>query len=285
MTPVCTAVRRLAFFAAGLCVISSPIGAAEATPYIGHIVVTNAQGQLPALTAPVNDFAKVIDPASAAELDRLIRSLQAATGDVVVVATVDTFAPYATIEEYATRLFEQAGIGTRKADSGVLMLVAVRDRRVRIEVGYGIEEFITDGFAGDTIRTLMLPAFRGGGYGPGLVAGTTRVITRIAERRGVALPDVAVAARPRSQPNGGIPAGVLIVLVVLFALMGRFGRFGGLGGIAGILLQNRRGRRSTWSGWHGGSGGFGGGFGGGGGGGFGGFGGGRSGGGGASGGW
>lgn len=275
MTPVCAAVRRPALVAACIFVLG----------VIGSPAAASAQETLPALTAPVNDFAKVIDAASAAELDRIIRSLQATTGDVVVVATVDTFAPYATIEEYATRLFEQAGIGTRKADSGVLMLVAVRDRRVRIEVGYGVEEFITDGFAGDTIRTQMLPAFREGGYGPGLVAGATRVILRIAEKRGVSLPNVAVAPRPRSQPNGGIPLGVLIVLVVLFALMGRFGGFGGLGGLAGILLQSRRGRRSTWSGWHGGSGGFGGGFGGGGGGGFGGFGGGRSGGGGASGGW
>ena len=276
MTSFGNAVRRVALFATCLLVISSPVGAAKATPY---------QGALPALTAPVNDFAKVIDAGSAAELDRIIRVLQTTTGDVVVVATIDTFAPYATIEEYATRLFEQAGIGTRKADSGVLMLVAVRDRRVRIEVGYGIEEFITDGFAGDTIRTRMLPAFRDGRYGPGLVAGATRVITRIAEGRSVTLPNVAAAPRPRSRPNGEIPIGVMIVFLVLLSLIGRFGGFGGLGGIAALLLQNRRGRRSTWSGWHGGAGGFGGGFGGGRGGGFGGFGGGRSGGGGASGGW
>ncbi|HQX80505.1 MAG TPA: TPM domain-containing protein [Vicinamibacterales bacterium] len=272
MTPACAAVRRLALVAACFFFIFSPAAA-------------QAQGPLPTLTAPVNDFANVIDAGSAAELDRIIRVLQTTTGDVVVVATIDTFAPYATIEEYATRLFEKAGIGTRKADSGVLMLVAVQDRRVRIEVGYGIEEFITDGFAGDTIRTQMLPAFREGGYGPGLVAGATRVITRIAQGRGVTLPNVVAAARPRSEPNGGIPIGVVILFLVLFSLMGRFGGFGGLGGIAALLLQNRRGRRSTWSGWHGGSGGFGGGFGGGGGGGFGGFGGGRSGGGGASGGW
>ncbi len=277
MTSAGTAVRRLALLAGCLWVIlgtGSPIGAARTTP----------QGPLPTLTAPVNDIANVVDATSAAELDRLITVLQATTGDVVVVATIDTFAPYATIEEYATRLFEQAGIGTRKADSGVLMLVAVRDRRVRIEVGYGIEEFITDGFAGDTIRTQMLPAFREGGYGPGLVAGVTRVIMRIAQGRSVTLPNVAVAPRATSQrqADGGLSPGTLVVMVLLFLLIGRFGGFGGL---AGVLLQNRRGRRSTWSGWHGGSGGFGGGFGGGGGGGFGGFGGGRSGGGGASGGW
>jgi uncharacterized protein len=239
-----------------------------------------AQTPLPTLTAPVNDFAKVIDPASAAELDRIIRVLQAATGDVVVVTTIDTFAPYATIEEYAVRLFERAGIGTRKADSGALILLAVRDRRVRIEVGYGLEEFITDGFAGETIRQEMLPAFRAGGYGPGLVAGTTRVIQRIADGRGVTLENVAVPARPQRQPERGLPIGAIIAMIAILSFLNRFGGMGG-----GVIPHGRRGGRSTWSGWHGGLGGFGGGFGGGGGGGFGGFGGGRSGGGGASGGW
>lgn len=239
-----------------------------------------AQTPLPTLTAPVNDFAQVIDAASAAELDRLIRTLQTATGDVVVVATVDTFAPYATIDEYAVKLFEKAGIGTRKADSGVLILLAVQDRRVRIEVGYGIEEFITDGFAGDTIRTQMLPAFRQGGYGPGLVAGATRVVMRIAEGRGVTLDNVALPVRREPEGSSGPPIWVIILVFIALSLMNKYGGFPG-----GSTPFNRGGRRGTWSGWHGGLGGFGGGFGGGGGGGFGGFGGGRSGGGGASGGW
>ena len=76
--------------------------------------------------------AEMIDAGSTAELDRIIRVLQTTTGDVVVVATVETFAPYATIEEYALKLFERAGIGTRKADSGALVLLAVKDRRANI---------------------------------------------------------------------------------------------------------------------------------------------------------
>jgi uncharacterized protein len=236
---------------------------------------------LPTLTAPVNDFARVVDPASAAELDRIIRVLQAATGDVVVVTTVETFAPYGTIEEYAVKLFEKAGIGTRKTDSGALVLLAVKDRRVRIEVGYGLEEFISDGFAGETIRQEMLPAFREGRYGPGLVAGTTRVIQRIAKGRGVSLEGVELpAAAPQRETGGGPSIGTILFVILILMLMSRYGSMGG-----SVLPYGRRGGRSTWSGWHGGLGGFGGGFGGGGGGGFGGFGGGRSGGGGASGGW
>jgi len=238
---------------------------------------------LPALTAPVNDFAHVIDPSAAAQLDRRIRALQSASGDVVVVATAKSFAPYGSIDEFALRWFEQAKIGEKNKDNGVLIVLALDERRVRIEVGYGLEEFITDGFAGETIRQFMLPEFRSGAYGQGLLNGTTHIIGRIAEARGVTLPDVAPVAapsRPRSTP---LPFGTIIIIVIILALLSRRRR-----GPPGF--GPRRGGP-----WGGGFGGFGGGFGGfgglggggfgGGGGGFGGFGGGRSGGGGASGGW
>jgi uncharacterized protein len=244
--------------------------------------------ELPTLTQPVTDLAHVIDAESATLLDQRIRALQAATKDAIAVATVDSFAPYASIEEYAVHLFERAGIGTRENDNGVLIVLAVRERRVRIEVGYGLEEFITDGFAGDTIRQAMLPAFRNGQYGPGLLAGTTRVIQRIAQARGVTVSGVPAAAPPRPHVQLA-PSQIIFIIIVIIFIINSIRRGGGGSGLTG---GGRYGGR-TWSGWHGGLGGFGGGFGGfgggfgggGGGGGFGGFGGGRSGGGGASGGW
>jgi uncharacterized protein len=244
---------------------------------------------LPQLNAPVNDFAHVIDAQSAALLDTRIRALERATGDAVVVATVETFAPYGTIEEYAVKLYEQAGIGARSKDNGVLVVMALNERRVRIETGYGLEEFITDGFAGETIRQAMLPAFRSGNYGQGLLAGTTRVIQRIAERRGVTLSDIP-QEQPQARGTPGISAGQIIFVIIVLIILSNM--FRGRGG--GSTLRRRGGWGGPWSGWGGGVGGFGGGgFGGGGfgggfgggGGGFGGFGGGRSGGGGASGGW
>lgn len=256
----------------------------------GLLLVTIAAGvaraqSLPALTEPVNDTANVLDTGTRAELDRRIRALEKASGDVVVVATVNTFAPYGSIEEYATKLFERAGIGTRSKDNGALVVLAVKDKRVRIEVGYGLEEFITDGFAGETIREAMLPAFRRGDYGQGILVGTTSVINRIADRRGVTLADVPREVRDDRSSDEPDFATVIFFVIVLLLFILRITRGRGPG------LRRRGGwGRSTWSGWHGGVGGFGGGgFGGGGGGsfggGFGGFGGGRSGGGGASGGW
>ncbi|ODS56198.1 MAG: hypothetical protein ABS36_07250 [Acidobacteria bacterium SCN 69-37] len=247
-----------------------------------------AAQSLPRLTAPVNDLAGIIDPRSAAEMDARIRALQAASGDTVVVATVDSFAPYASLEEYAPRLFEQSGIGDRARDRGLLIVMAAQERRVRIEVGYGLEEIVTDGFAGDVIRTEMLPALRSGEVGPGLLAGVTAVIRRIADRRQV---DVEGLPPVPADPADEGPSAVQIILIILVLLaLASIGSTSGRG--PGV---RRRGRH-----WHGGIGGFGGGFGGFGGGfggggfggfgggrsgGFGGFGGGRSGGGGASGGW
>ena len=252
-------------------------------------IAANVSAQeLPALTGPVNDFAHVLSPSVSADLDARIRSLLAASGDVVVVATVPSVAPYGSIEEYAVKLFEKAAIGKKNADNGLLIVLALSERRVRIEVGYGLEPYITDGYAGETIREFMLPAFRRGAYGEGVLNGTTRIIARIAEARGVTLPGVPAANRSTARSRVPFPPGLAVFLVLVILMRIFRSRGGG--------PRSRRYRGGPWSGWTGGVGGFGGGFGtggfggfggggGGGGGGFGGFGGGRSGGGGASGGW
>lgn len=227
---------------------------------------TAAQPLPPHLSAPVNDFAHVIDSASAAELDRRIRALQAASGDVVVVATVPTFQPYGDINEYAVKMFENGGrgIGKRedgKSDNGILVLLAVDDRRVRIEVGYGLEPFITDGFSGQISRETMVPFFKQGDYGGGLRAGAEQVAARLAEARGTTLPGLTKSTPPRQRGGGGFPWWLILLLLYLIVI-GRFRR-------------RRRSWGGPWSGWSSGAGGFGAGFGGG----FGGFGGGSSGGG------
>ena len=244
-----------------------------------------AQQPPPELTKPVNDFANVIDAESEGAMTALIGSLQQASGDVVVVATVDTFAPYATLQEYAVEMFENRGrgIGMKGRDNGLLIVVAVKDREVRIEVGYDLEQFITDGFAGETSRQYMAPEFRRGRYGPGLLAGASRIIGRIAEARNVTLQGVRPSRTRRVTSERGLSTTAMIALFA-FILVVRV--------IAGALgMGGRRFRRRRWGGyhggWHSGVGPFGGGgFGGGGfGGGFGGFGGGRSGGGGGGASW
>lgn len=262
--------------------------AAWALATMGSAVLA-AQPPPPVLTEPVNDFAEVIDSGSRAELDKRIRALQGATGDVLVVATVKTFQPYGSIEEYAVKMFENSGrgLGQKGKDNGILLLVAIDDRKVKFEIGYDLEGIIPDGYAGETIREAITPAFRRGAYGEGLLAATTRLINRIGEQRGVVIPDVPAATAVRTRQRTNVPWILIFWIVVMLIASSR---------------GNRRRRRrywghGPWSNWTGGPGSFGGGgfgssggsFGGGGGGfgggGFGGFGGGRSGGGGASGGW
>src|SRR4029078_10069142 len=99
--------------------------------------------------------------------------------------TARTLKPPPDSEESAVKMFENGGrgIGDKGKDNGLLIVVAVDDRRVRIEVGYALEQFITAGLAGEKIRSAMTPQFRNGNYGAGLLAGTTTIINRIAERR------------------------------------------------------------------------------------------------------
>jgi uncharacterized protein len=236
-----------------------------------------ADPPLPELTQPVNDFAHVIDGASVQKLDQLSRTLKAATGDVVVVATVPTVEPYADIREYAVKLFENhgLGIGDKGKDNGVLILLAVKERKVWIEVGYGLEQWITDGFSGETSRDYMVPEFRNGRYGAGLVAGTARIVGRIAQGHNVVLTGVEVPVERRGHGTQIPPAVIFAIMIAIFLFSRRLGP-------AGLGM---RGWGGGWSGWSSGVGPFGGGSGGGFGGGFGGFGGGGSGGGGGGAGW
>jgi len=238
---------------------------------------TTASRNLPELTQPVNDFARIIDPESAQQIDWISRSLKAASGDVIAVATVPTVEPYADINEYAVKLFENhgRGIGDKGKDNGVLIVAALKERKVRVEVGYDLEQWITDGFAGETIREFITPNFRQGRYGAGLVAGTDRIAGRIARGRGVSLEGARVPNAPSTDGGWGLPIWAILLLFLIFWLLSRSS-----GG-----PRTRYWGGGPWSGWSSGVGPFGGGWSSGGGSFGGGFGGGRSGGGGASGGW
>jgi uncharacterized protein len=270
-----------------------PVKAAATGAALALVIVlctaapARAQSELPALAdRPVNDFAGVIDQSHARTIDAMCRELKQKTGDTVFVVTVKTIEPWGDIREYAVKLFEKQGLGERGKDNGLLVLLAVKERRVRIEVGYGLEPYITDGFAGETSRQVMVPFFRQGDYGGGLAAGVARLVGRLAQARDIEITGAPPPSAPRHAPS--IPPGAILVLFIIVLVVMRFlsamSRFGN--------RRRRWGRRSTWSGWHSGvgpfgGGGFGGGFGGfgGGGGGFGGFGGGRSGGGGGGASW
>ncbi len=237
---------------------------------LGAVATPVAAQDLPEPSGFVNDFAGVIDSGDEQRMRALAEAVQEATGAEIAVAVVDTVEPFATVEEYSIRLASAWGVGGAEEDSGVLFVLALEEREVRIEVGYGIEGAIPDGRAGEILDTAVLPPLRQGNYGAGLYAGMQQVAGIIAEEYDVDLSEygarapVARSDRGTSSGGGGGGGRLLYMLLLMFFLGG--GRF-----FWPLLFLT------------GGRGFFGGGFGsGGGGGGFGGFGGGGFGGGGAS---
>jgi len=217
-------------------------------------------------TGFVNDYAGVLPSNSRMQIEGLLREIENKTTAEVSVVTVRTTRPL-TIEQYAVELFGKWGIGKKEKDNGVLILVATDDRKVRIEVGYGLEGAITDLQSKMIIEEMMVPAFRKGDYSLGISAASVMLAKLIGAEYGVDIDlDAKMAQIPlQRQKKKSSPLGSLITLLFFMLIFGI--RLGPLFFIMGS--------GNYWSSGSGGS--FGGGFGG--------FGGGFSGGGGASGSW
>ncbi|HEY4363641.1 MAG TPA: TPM domain-containing protein [Bryobacteraceae bacterium] len=243
----------------------------------------------------VNDFAHALDPGGAQQLEAYCGELERATGVQMAIVLVDSLEDE-PVADVANRLFRQWGIGKKGKDDGILLMLAVKDRKQDVEVGYGLEGTISDVYSGTVLRGIR-PILRQGNYAGALLAAAQQFGSRIAEERGVALDSGTQRPAGRRVPQGGgggfNPIPLIIIGFVIFAIIrklfgggGRGGYGGGGGGggtgfLTGMILGNLLGGGGRGGGWGGGGfGGFDGG--GGGGGGFGGFGGGSSGGGGAS---
>jgi uncharacterized protein len=140
-------------------------------------------GEIPEPSGWVNDFAGVIDADYRDKIDRLVRELEEKTSTEISVAAIDTIAPYDE-KEYARMLFDKWKPGKKGKDNGVLVLLAVKERRWRIETGYGVEGILPDGLCGEIGRNHMVPYFKEGRYGEGLYYGTAalaKVITQNAK--------------------------------------------------------------------------------------------------------
>lgn len=226
----------------------------------------------------VSDFSGVIDPAGREQLARYCAAVERATGAQIALVTLPSLEGE-PIEDAANRLFRAWGVGQKGTDEGAMLLLVTGDRRSRLEVGYGLEPYIPDGFAGGLLRE-MRPALREQRYGEALLVAAYTLGSRIAQAKGVAIDADAPRPQPR-QSNGAIPWPLLLGgLLLLFLLMQGRGnaRYGGGGGgfLPGLILGSLMGHSNMGGRGGGGFGGFDSGDS------FGGFGGGDSGGGGAS---
>jgi len=226
----------------------------------------------------VSDFAHVLDGSSRAQLEAYCGRVEQVTGVQMAIVTIDSLEGE-PIEDVTNTLYRKWGVGKKGKDEGIMLLLAIKDRRDRVEIGYSLEPILPDGFDGSVMREAR-PLLRQNAYGPALFAAAEQMGSRIATAKGVTLD---VSLRPQRRVVGqrpGIPWPFIVIGIIILLVIMRGG--GGGGFLTGMILGNLLGRGGGGGGW--GGGGFGGydSGGGGGGGGFGGFGGGDSGGGGAS---
>lgn len=213
----------------------------------------------------INDYVGVVEPEYVQKIISVGKELEDKTTAQVTAVIIDSLQGI-TIEEYAVELFRRWGIGQKGKDNGVLLLVAINDRQMRIEVGYGLEGAIPDGKAGRIRDEYIIPYFKEGDYSKGIYYGYLALAKEVAKEYNVELTFDVDAELPKS--SSAYVETIVIVLIVVFIM----------------LVLSRRGvwyigpRGPMGPGGFGGSGRSSGG-------GFGGFGGGRSGGGGASGKW
>ncbi len=165
----------------------------------------------------VNDFAGVLDSGAQTELDAMLHETERQTTAEIALVTVKSLDGL-TVEEYANRLFEQWGIGKKAKDNGVLVLVAPTERRIRIEVGYGLEPVLPDGLAGEIIRKAFLPAFKRGDYRDGILTGMQRVVSVVRRHH----PLTPAERRALDNEPAGSPPFWLVPFLGLFVAAGSF---------------------------------------------------------------
>jgi uncharacterized protein len=245
--------------------------------------------QFPQLSGRVVDDAHVLTPEVQADLTAKLADLEQKTSRQLVVVTLPSLGDSA-IEDYGVQLLRHWAIGQKGLNNGALFIIAPAARKVRIEVGYGLEGQLTDALSSVILQRAVLPKFKAGDMSGGIVAGTDALIEQLsvdpstAEARAADAAQAQADAPVRHHRN---PIAGLIPLFVIFLVFSSIfrGRRGGGGGMGWVLpLMFLGGSRGGWGGRDDDGGGGGGGWGGGGGGGFSG-GGGSGGGGGASGGW
>lgn len=258
----------------------------------------------------VNDFAGVLSVEQKQQLETKLEQFKTASGNEIAVVVINSLQDD-TIENFAVDLFKEWGIGQKGKDNGVLILVAKEDKKMRIEVGYGLEGDLTDAQSSWIINQTMKPAFANNDFYQGLNEATDKII---GATKGEVIPSESPAPTGKKVSIQFIFGLIVFGFVWLASILGRSKSWwlgGVLGGIAGVVIgwfmgfmyfgiiaivvltplgllfdfivskQYQAGKKSGSLPWWIGGGGFGGGSGGG----FGGFGGGSSGGGGASGDW
>jgi uncharacterized protein len=191
--------------------------------------------QVPPLRGRVNDYAKLLSPENARALEAQLEKFEQETGHQVAVLTIPSLEGD-SLEDFSIRVAESWKIGKKGFDNGAILLVARDDRKLRIEVGYGLEGVLPDAIASRIIREVITPRFRSGDYGGGIDAGVNSIL-KVA--RGETLPERARPAPGPTAPQGVSMMTILIITAMLALFIGMTRRRlvgGALGGAASGLV-------------------------------------------------
>jgi uncharacterized protein len=220
--------------------------------------LASAAPNFPALTGRIVDQANVIPPAKRIDLDLKLAELEMKSGIQLVVATVSSL-DGEEIEPYANELFRTWKLGQKDKNNGVLLLVAPKERRVRIEVGYGLEGTLTDALSKVIITNAIAPRFKAGDYGDGVTRGVDDIITVLTTDASEwqQKPSLRLDHDPASDAGDYILLGLLLVLIVLLIVSPgfRWFFFNLLANIAVSSGGSRGGYSRGGGGWSGGGGG------------------------------
>lgn len=165
--------------------------------------------EIPALKGRVNDFARILSPATVNGLESILTNLETTDSTQIVVLTIPSLEG-ASLEEVSLKTAEKYQIGQKDFDNGALLLIARDDRKLRIEVGYGLEGTLTDMVSGQIIRNVITPQFRRGNFDQGVIDGIGAMISVV---RG----EFKAAERSDQNPAGNNDTGGLIMSLVFIS--------------------------------------------------------------------
>ena len=169
----------------------------------------------PALTGQVVDEAGILPPEVESQLTAKLAALEQQSQRQLVVVTVPSLQGY-EISDYGYRLGRQWGIGSKERNDGAMLLVAPNERKVRIEVGYGLEPVLTDGMSFLIINNAILPRFKAGDLPGGIVAGTDAIVQQLTLPAEEARQLAARADKQQQDRDEGFPFGLILWLAIFF---------------------------------------------------------------------
>jgi uncharacterized protein len=192
------------------------------------VAVTAGALDVPPLRGRVNDYANMISADAENRIDSISSELERSDSTQLVVLTVPSLEGE-DLEGFSIRVAEEWAIGQEEYDNGVLLLVAQAERRIRIEVGYGLEGALTDLQAGRIIDNEIAPYFKAGQFGEGLVRGTEAIAATV---RGEYQASEQTVSKPRVRSRVGLVPFFIILMVI--SVLGSRKRV--IGAIAGAIL-------------------------------------------------